>query len=178
MRRRLLEQTKDRGNDAVAKKMVRAGKILERMVNQNSCFEIAHGNITCEVQSQCNFRLFFEDFRFYEDPSDEYKDFEGTLLPLWEFIYEKNKNLEITSLCWNPKYDDMFAAGFGSCQYCHIICSNLLISSFLPDNFYEQSEPGMVCVFSLKNPSYPEFLCKAPCGVMCIDVNPMVISKS
>ena len=40
------------------------------------------------------------------------------------------------------------------------------------DNFYEQSEPGVVCVFSLKNPSYPEFLCHAPCGVMCLDFHP------
>ena len=45
MRRRLLEPTKDKSNDVVSKKMVRAGKILERMVNQNSCFEIAHGSI-------------------------------------------------------------------------------------------------------------------------------------
>ena len=44
MRRRLLEPIKDKCNDGVAKKMVRAGKILERMVNQNSCFEIAHGS--------------------------------------------------------------------------------------------------------------------------------------
>ena len=43
MRRRLLEPTKDKNNEQVAKKMVRAGKILERMVNQNSCFEIAQG---------------------------------------------------------------------------------------------------------------------------------------
>ena len=32
----------------------------------------------------------------------------------------------------------------------------------------------MVCVFSLKNPSYPEFLCHAPCGVMCLDFHPEV----
>lgn len=32
----------------------------------------------------------------------------------------------------------------------------------------------MVCVFSLKNPSYPEYLCQAPCGVMCLDIHPEV----
>ena len=42
------------------------------------------------------------------------------------------------------------------------------------DNFYEQTEAGVVCVFSLKNPSYPEFLCHAPCGVMCLDFHPEV----
>ncbi len=34
---------------------------------------------------------FFIDFRFYEDGSDEFRDVEGTLLPLWKFEYEKAK---------------------------------------------------------------------------------------
>ena len=60
----------------------------------------------------------FLDFRFYEDASDEFKEGEGTLLPLWKFEYEEVKGLEITSLCWNPHYNDLFAAGFGSCNKC------------------------------------------------------------
>jgi hypothetical protein len=35
--------------------------------------------------------LLFSDFRFYEDGSDEFRDVEGTLLPLWKFEYEKAK---------------------------------------------------------------------------------------
>ena len=31
---------------------------------------------------------------------------------------------------------------------------------------------GVVCVFSLKNPSYPEYLCLSHCGVMCVDIHP------
>ena len=38
------------------------------------------------------------------------------MLPLWKFAFERAKNLEITSLCWNPAYKDLFAAGFGSCK--------------------------------------------------------------
>ena len=56
------------------------------------------------------------DFKYYEDTSDEYRDKEGTLLPLWEFTCEKSKKLAVTSLCWNPKYLDMFAVGHGSCE--------------------------------------------------------------
>ena len=43
----------------------------------------------------------------------------------------------------------------------------------ISDNFYEQNEKisGYVCLFSLKNPSYPEYVCYSPCGVMCLDVN-------
>jgi dynein intermediate chain 1 len=41
------------------------------------------------------------------------------------------------------------------------------------DNFYEQEsgENGCVCVFSLKNPSYPEYLCQAQSGVICVDIH-------
>ena len=41
------------------------------------------------------------------------------------------------------------------------------------DNFYEQEsgENGCVCVFSLKNPSYPEYLCQAQRGVICVDIH-------
>ena len=46
--------------------------------------------------------------------------------------------------------------------------------SLFLDNFYEQDsgEESVVCVYSLKNPSYPEYLCKAHCGVMCVDIHP------
>jgi dynein intermediate chain 1 len=92
--------------------------------------------------------------------------FSGTLLPLWKFIFETKDNFEITSLCWNPRYNDLFAASFGSFD------------------FYHQQTVGYVCLFSLKNPSYPEFLCQTPCGVrhvriftvhsqvMCLDLHP------
>ena len=55
MRRRLLETPKESCNDEVNKRMLRAAKILERMVNQNTYDEIA------------------QDFRFYEDASDEFR---------------------------------------------------------------------------------------------------------
>ena len=101
MRKRLLETPKENNNDEVNKRMLRAAKILERMVNQNTYDEIA------------------QDFRFYEDASDEFREFEGTLLPLWKFGFERAKKLEITALCWNPAYNDLYAAGFGSCNCLH-----------------------------------------------------------
>ena len=45
-----------------------------------------------------------------------FREFEGTLLPLWKFGFERAKKLEISALCWNPTYNDLFAAGFGSCK--------------------------------------------------------------
>ena len=93
------------------------------------------------------------DYRFYEDPADEYKDGEGTLLPLWSFKYvdpdleesfdNKSDRLQVTDLQWNPKYGDLFAVSYGSYD------------------FYKNSRMGYLCLFSLKNPSYPEYICTA-----------------
>lgn len=52
------------------------------MVNQNTYDDIA------------------QDFSYFEDASDEFRDQEGTLLPLWKFSYDKAKRLAVTSLCW------------------------------------------------------------------------------
>ena len=57
------------------------------------------------------------DFKYWEDASDEFRESEGTLLPLWKFSFEKAKRMEITGLCWNPAYKDLFAASFGSCNH-------------------------------------------------------------
>ena len=59
---------------------------------------------------------YFSDFKYWEDASDEFRETEGTLLPLWKFSFERAKNLEITGLCWNPAFKDLFAASFGSCK--------------------------------------------------------------
>ena len=42
------------------------------------------------------------------------------------------------------------------------------------DDFYspESAKSGWVGVYSLKNPAYPEYVCKAHCGVMAVDVHP------
>ncbi|XP_032069808.1 dynein intermediate chain 1, axonemal [Thamnophis elegans] len=79
-------------------KVAKAAKIVERMVNQNTFDDIA------------------QDFKYFEDASDEYRDNMGTLLPLWKFQYDKAKRLAVTALSWNPKYKDSFLVGHGSCK--------------------------------------------------------------
>ncbi|XP_022094744.1 dynein intermediate chain 2, ciliary-like isoform X1 [Acanthaster planci] len=112
-----------------------AAKIVERMVNQNTFDDVS------------------QDFKYWEDVSDEYRDSEGTLLPLWKFGYDKAKRLAITSLCWNPKYRDLFVVTHGSYD------------------FMKQSR-GMLLCYTLKNPSYPEHIYPTTSGVMCVDVHP------
>jgi dynein intermediate chain 1 len=116
--------------------MARSTQLMERMINQNSHDEI------------------LEDFKFWNDPSDDFKDPpSGSVLPLWKFSSEKIGKKQVTALCWNPQYRDLFAVGYGSYD------------------FMKQGG-GVICCFSLKNPSYPEFFFTTETGVMCLDFHP------
>ncbi|XP_046434111.1 dynein intermediate chain 2, ciliary isoform X2 [Neodiprion pinetum] len=116
-------------------RMLQASKTLERMVNQNIFNEIS------------------QDYRYWNDPSDEFKDGEGSLLPLWKFSYEKSKKHDVTDMCFNGRYNDFFAVAFGTMS------------------FGSPVSTGNVCLFSLKNPSYPEWICPTDSPVMCLDFN-------
>ena len=105
----------------------KATKIVERMVNQNTYDDIA------------------QDFKYWEDPSDEYRDNEGTMLPLWRFSYEKAKKLAVTSLCWNPKYKDLFAASYGSCKC--LLKKNYTI--LMLSNFFILKKFSKKCVYTV-----------------------------
>jgi dynein intermediate chain 1 len=118
-----------------SQKMNSALKTLERMVNQNAEDEI------------------FQDFKYWEDQSDNYRNGEGSLLPLWRFSTERTKRKHVTALCWNPAYPDLFAVAYGSYD------------------FMRQGS-GMVCCFSLKNTSHPEYIFSTDSGVMCLDFHP------
>lgn len=80
------------------KKYLQCWQILERMINQNIYDDIA------------------QDYRYWEDPSDEFREEEGTLLPLWKFSYDKTKKMNVTDLCFNTFYYDLYAVCFGSCK--------------------------------------------------------------
>ncbi|XP_074522509.1 dynein, axonemal, intermediate chain 1, paralog 2 [Halichoeres trimaculatus] len=115
-------------------KMERAAKILERMVNQNIFDDVA------------------QDFKYYEDASDEFRGQDGTLLLLWSFSYDKAKSLSVTALCWNKKYQDLFAVGMGSY------------------NFTQQGH-GMLLFYSLKNPAFPEYIYPTDSSILCLDIH-------
>ncbi|XP_061119030.1 dynein, axonemal, intermediate chain 1, paralog 2 isoform X1 [Conger conger] len=116
-------------------KVSKVAKIIERMVNQNTFDDIA------------------QDFKYFEDASDEFREQEGTLLPLWKFQYDKAKRLAVTALCWNPKYKDIFAVSLGSYD------------------FTKQGH-GMLLLYSLKNSTFPEYSFPTLSGIMCLDIHP------
>ncbi|TRY60448.1 hypothetical protein DNTS_028893 [Danionella cerebrum] len=93
-----------------------------------------------------------QDFMYFEDAADEFRGEKGTLLPLWKFQCDDVKNLSVTALCWNYKYSDLFAVGLGSYEF-------------------TQQEQGMLLFYTLKNPSYPEFIFNTDSGVMCVDIH-------
>ena len=68
-------------------------------------------------------------------------------------MFEKTKKKHVTAVKWNPEFSDLFAVGYGSFD------------------FMKQGG-GMLCLFSLKNPSWPEFSCSVHCGVMCLEWHP------
>ncbi|XP_058818163.1 dynein intermediate chain 2, ciliary isoform X3 [Topomyia yanbarensis] len=118
------------------KRYLQACQIIERMVNQNIYDEIAR------------------DYRYWEDPSDEFREEEGTLLPLWKFSYEKTKKMCVTDLCFNTLYYDLFAVCFGTLD------------------FMKQGNEGAVCLFTIKNPSFPDYRITTESGAMCCDIHP------
>ena len=125
-----LSKNKESSPGCVNNKMLKAVKILERMVNQNEYDDIAQGGVGYNHNEEDGSSNVGLDFRFYEDASDEFKEGEGTLLPLWKFVFEEAKSLEVTSLCWNPQYNDLFAVGFGSCKSAMMIPSKFVLFCF------------------------------------------------
>ena len=108
------------------------------------------------LERMINQNIFSEiifDFKYWEDRSDDFKE-EGSVYPLWRFECSESLCLEVTCLVWNSLYPDMFASGYGSYD------------------FYSQPPSGRICVFSLKNCSYPEYLLTAPAGVLCLHFHP------
>ena len=122
--------------DAVySKLMANALKIIERLVNQNANDEI------------------YQDFKYWNDASDQYREGQGSLLPLWRFSNERTKRKQVTALCWNTEYTDLFAVGFGSYDFL-------------------RQGTGKICCYSLKNTSFPEYIFSTESGVMCLDFHP------
>ncbi|EPZ33815.1 hypothetical protein O9G_002527 [Rozella allomycis CSF55] len=112
--------------------LAKSFRILERMANQNTYEDVA------------------QDYKYWEDASDEFREGKGTLLPLWTFNCEVDKRKQVTAVAWNYQYKDFFAVGYGSYDFM-------------------RQGPGMIACFSLKNPSHPEFIYQTDSGVMSLD---------
>ncbi|XP_069985562.1 dynein intermediate chain 2, ciliary-like [Penaeus vannamei] len=113
-------------------------KMTERIISQNTHDEIN------------------QDFRYWEDASDEYRQLEGSLLPLWKFHCNKSRFQVVSSLSWSPAHHDLFAA------------------SYTPDKLCALENEGRICLFTLKNPGIPERMLVTPQGVTSVQFHPSV----
>lgn len=95
-------------------KVAKVAKVIERMVTQNIFDDITQGNYSALESADQNYHvsvhsvslcfsrpLYILDFKYFEDVSDDFREQEGTLLPLWKFQYDKAKHLSVTALCWS-----------------------------------------------------------------------------
>ena len=96
----------------------------------------------------------FEDYKYYLDDTEDRENGNfGSVLPLWRFSTEKSRKKHVTAIQWNPKYKDLFVVGYGSYD-------------FLKQN------TGLICAYTIKNPTWPEYSYSTDSGVMCLDFHP------
>ncbi|KAM9800426.1 dynein axonemal intermediate chain 1-like [Syngnathus typhle] len=114
--------------------VAKSAMLLERMVNQNTFNEVA------------------QDFKYFEDAADEFREQEGTVLPLWKFQYNKARMMCVTAFCWNFVYPDFFGVGLGSYDF-------------------SKQGRGMLLFYTLKNSTYPEYIFPTGSGVMTLDIH-------
>lgn len=101
-----------------------------------------------------------------------YKD-EGTILPLWRFSNDFIKKKCINSVSWNRKYDDLFAISAGSSNKLEIYNDffySLMLLFRIQVDFFDQ-QPGLIVVYSLKNPENFEYKIETKSGCMCLEFN-------
>ncbi|CAG0916908.1 unnamed protein product [Notodromas monacha] len=127
-------------------------KLAPEKVNLGSLGRAAR--VVERMMNQNSFDAVTLDFRYWEDAADEFRDPEGILLPLWSFQCEiMKKQFAITGICWSAHFPDLFAVSYGSYD------------------FKNQPNRGAVCLYTLKNPSHPEYIFETACGIMCVDIH-------
>jgi len=114
------------------------------------CFKIMERMIVQNADSEL-----FNYYKYYEDKTVDPNFFnDRQLLPLWRFRNTKSKSkMNVTAIIWNPQYQDLFAVSYGHYEF-------------------SKQGKGLICCFTIKNPTFPEFSFAAESGVMCIDFHP------
>jgi len=97
----------------------------------------------------------YHDYKYYWTQGEvtETSKNEGHLLPIWRFQNEKQRKKNVTCIVWNPRYPDLFAVGLGSYDF-------------------SKQRMGLICLYSLKNTTHPEYAYSCEAGVMCLDFHP------
>ena len=130
------QETTVKNDPLYSQSMKRCLKIMERMIVQNADHDK------------------FFDYKYYNDTTrDPESHYFGSVLPIWRFKPDKGRRKHVTSICWNPKYKDMFVVGYGSYDFL-------------------KETSGLICCWTIKNPTWPEYYFSTDSGVMSVDFHP------
>lgn len=131
------DHAKDGQTSIYSANFKRCLKIMERMIMQN---EQQH---------------YYRDYKYmFTDLDTESGKKNNSCVALWNFEFESTKKKNVTSICWSPKYSDLFAVGYG-----------------LYD-FGKKKSVGYIAVCSLKNNKTSEMLFQTDGDVMSLDFHP------
>jgi dynein intermediate chain 1 len=113
--------------------------------------------------------LFYREWNKFDDSQESSK----MLYMLLSFPQNARiKNRSVTALCWNTKFEDLFAVGYGSYDF----PSKKEDKGELENTNDEQQENGYIYVFSIKNNFFPEVKYTTESGVLCLDFHPKEFS--
>lgn len=112
--------------------------------------------------------LFYREWNKFDDSQESSK----MLYMLLSFPQNARiKNRSVTALCWNTKFEDLFAVGYGSYDF-----PSKKEDKNDNDLNEEQQDNGYIYVFSIKNNFYPEVKYTTDSGVLCLDFHPKEFS--
>ena len=96
--------------------------------------------------------LLYRDFQLFKELSiPEHK--QPAVTHLWEFSCEATEGLNVSCMVWNKQQKDMLVVGYGA----YAFTGN------------RESNKGLIAVWSLRNPQYPEHIIKCKTGVTSMD---------
>lgn len=112
--------------------------------------------------------LLYRDWNRQEDVSDN-----RVLMMLLPFPQNASiRNRSVTALCWNPKYEDLFAVGYGSYNFPKKKDDKDKTDDRGEERSDDTLESGYIFVFSVKNNYYPEVKYTTETGVLSLDFHP------
>lgn len=114
--------------------------------------------------------LCYREWHKQDDTADSSK----MLLMLLAFPQNATiRNKSVTALCWNEKYEDLFAVGYGSYAFPKKKEEKDKLEEERSDDTLDN---GYIFVFSVKNNYFPEIKYKTESGVLSLDFHPKQFS--
>lgn len=131
------DNSKEGSRGLYAANLPRCLKIMERMIVQNEQQQI------------------YREYKYmFSDKDTEVTKKSHTWVALWNFNFANTSKKNVTSICWNPKYSDMFVIGYGIYA------------------FGKKKSVGYICICSLKNNKNSEMVLQTDGDVMSLDFHP------